>query len=833
MQNTRNQSKFFSLIVGLMIFAGTVSLHAQDFGDLDQKSYYTKIFNRNELKDLASAKKDFLKGRKKDKKAEAHFRKANAYEKIAEQETVIPRKISRLKKKADRQRRRGRRDGFKALDKFLPANKIIFAIYQKKLGNQVLSDPVIKRKADTLKRLANIEFARGNKILAEAKAYDEQRKYRMYLKADSLQYAAIKKQELAFGIIYNDPHAVYELPGEKQEDTDETADNDNDSDKNNEQNDKPEQDNNKAENNNTTDDKNDYEPGDDEQLYKFKYDIILPKLSLTDNEKKSIENAEKTDNEADASLKASEPAFAEIEQLKTEIRNTNDEDKKKELRTKINEKQILLYADLNRAARKRIKAMSNRYHIYKNHLEEAKPKTDPNLIKLAEKYIKNSRRYYQDSKDALGSATFQVYKSDEYLVLMEALQLINYAVQEQENAYSVYFGFNTVPLPDDSVTAETNEQEDSDKTADNELTGDKSDNENKTDPESEKSKEKTSKYNYLGSYVYTLAQPEPRPLVHKEGIVFKIQAGVFKNLLPIEKYQEFEPVSYDVFKNNPYQRFMFGEFRSIEFVENKLKEVREAGFSDAYIVAYVDGKRTSYKKVKEIIEQRELVPESTDNTTADKSDTKYVLPELNYGTGEYDFAEGSDITKTKGLKYTIQFGMYRMPKTNREIKNIAPLAREVTDEGIRYLKGPFDTYEEARNELKEVHDKGFPEAFITAYNNGKYIKVHKAKSIQKNSRKAEEDKSPEVYFAVQLGAFSRELNPDEKKRFDEIAKTRTIHTHKTTDGLTVYTVGKYASYTQVSEAKNKLRKAGYEGVFPVAFKNKKKISVKQALELLK
>ncbi len=812
-------AKFLPLLILLGIWTSIVAFSSYPavypkFGDLKTKSYYTKLFNKSELSDLASAYKKMTKAEKELKKADEDFLKAEGYQKIAE-DAMRPKDIEKYQKKAGKSKQNALERAIKGFEIMFTANQNTFDIYRKKLKTVEVKDELTKKKVEFLSQSAGNDFAKGEKLRQQGASAERQEKYDLYRKADSLQFNALSLQELSFGLIYNDSDAKFELPEDKNEtvvDTDTTKT------------DTTKPDKTKPDNNSNTGDKNEtYNPDTDKNLYKSKSELILPKLSLSKEEKTEFKNSEAIKKEADDITKASDITFLEIENLKENLKKETSQTSIKQIQAQIADKEILVYSEMIKAANLYLQSTENKYNVYKTHFAEARPTNAPDKAKKGLDYEQNAAKLYENSKNTTANATFQPYKSDEYLVLMEALQSALFAVQEQENAYSVYFGFPVEPLPTLSVTDDTK------------STGTDNSDVVKTDttkPDSTTNKSsKTQKYNYKGSFFYTFENPKHQKLVHAKGLIYKVQVGVFKDTLSAKKYKKFQPISYDAFVNNAYKRYMFGEWRTAAQAEQNLTEIKKVGFTDAYIVAYIDGKRTSYTKVKEAVKADETVdkPVSTDSNLK-----KFELPELNYGTEDYDFVKGTDVRTTKGLVYAVQFGLFKMPKTNIEIKYIKPLMQEHTPGGVKYMQGPFTSYDEAAEAKNGIVKKGFESAFVTAYRNGEPVSVSDAKKTEGSTKKNTPTKTEKVYFSIQIGAFAAGITPQAQARFDAISKTYTIISRKDAEtGLTIYSAGQFTDYTVATVEKNKLKAAGYTDIFLIAYKDETKINIADALKLQK
>ena len=69
------------------------------------------------------------------------------------------------------------------------------------------------------------------------------------------------------------------------------------------------------------------------------------------------------------------------------------------------------------------------------------------------------------------------------------------------------------------------------------------------------------------------------------------------------------------------------------------------------------------------------IDEKTETQTdKDKNNTKY-----------------DDITLSKGIIYSVQIGLFSQPKTNEELKMLAPVFQEKTSKGIKYMVGKYDS----------------------------------------------------------------------------------------------------------------------------------------------
>ena len=88
---------------------------------------------------------------------------------------------------------------------------------------------------------------------------------------------------------------------------------------------------------------------------------------------------------------------------------------------------------------------------------------------------------------------------------------------------------------------------------------------------------------------------------------------------------------------------------------------------------------------------------------------------------------------------------------------------------------------------------------------------------------------PRVIFTVQLGAATK---PTSKDR-DRYKKVEDLVERDGEDGMTRFTAGNYTSLDRAILAQNEMRTRGFKDAFVTAYSREKRITIKEALELLK
>lgn len=161
---------------------------------------------------------------------------------------------------------------------------------------------------------------------------------------------------------------------------------------------------------------------------------------------------------------------------------------------------------------------------------------------------------------------------------------------------------------------------------------------------------------------------------------------------------------------------------------------------------------------------------------------------------EGQFAE--DNTIPGGIIYQIQMFSLTHKATVKNLKGLSPVfeSRNASGKYI-YRVGLFNTYNDVLANLNAVKKAGFRNAFIVAYDNGKEIKVTKARSLEAERAKAkaeeEKEKVPEL-FEVRIVPSEGELDMTIAGGIRQQAAGKDISRRDGEDGSVVYVVGPFA-----------------------------------------
>ena len=86
-----------------------------------------------------------------------------------------------------------------------------------------------------------------------------------------------------------------------------------------------------------------------------------------------------------------------------------------------------------------------------------------------------------------------------------------------------------------------------------------------------------------------------------------------------------------------------------------------------------------------------------------------------------------DAGMPKGLVYKLQIGFFKSQLPSNHFNGIFPLSSEKVDNSYyRYMAGNFETYQDAKEALKNIHQKGYTDSFVVGYLDGVKVSINEA-----------------------------------------------------------------------------------------------------------
>lgn len=235
----------------------------------------------------------------------------------------------------------------------------------------------------------------------------------------------------------------------------------------------------------------------------------------------------------------------------------------------------------------------------------------------------------------------------------------------------------------------------------------------------------------------------------------------------------------------------------------------------------------------------QLTQEGFDVAEVVKSDSKGKLNKV-------DNIEDVEIPATTSLGdpkdqtiFRVQIGAFRNKIAKKVFRDVPAVVMLPFEDGInRYMTGSYKNFEEAAKTKVDLISKGYPGAFVVAFQNGKRISLKEAGVVMlpegKNNRAAVNTPSAIdkklVRFSVEIGVYKSAPTPEDKAVLDQLEG---VFTERTDEGLIRYMAGDFNSIEQAEAYQKELVVKGLKEAATIGrFKNAT-ITAQEAIELLK
>ncbi len=305
---------------------------------------------------------------------------------------------------------------------------------------------------------------------------------------------------------------------------------------------------------------------------------------------------------------------------------------------------------------------------------------------------------------------------------------------------------------------------------------------------------------------YTRNNPIPKDVKLPKGVVLKVQVGAFRNAISPEVFKGFAPIVAED-AGNGLTRYTAGLFRDFTSAENAKTSIRSKGYSDAFIVAYLDGKRITIADARRLIGGEITASEigSTNFQAPPSTDVKINVNTVSSNpTSRLGAPVGVERVQSRGdLFFTVQVGVYNSSINPSSVFNISPLNSDALDNGlVRYSSGVYGSVTEAINARNKIVQLGISDAFVTAYYNGRRVSVAEAKNqaVQNGGEVVNTVGNSEV---ISEGTTTPQVRVTNTNKFDVNTKTNSNAPGEREAGKDYYFVqiGPYTSAIPMNEAR--------------------------------
>lgn len=391
---------------------------------------------------------------------------------------------------------------------------------------------------------------------------------------------------------------------------------------------------------------------------------------------------------------------------------------------------------------------------------------------------------------------------------------------------------------------------------------------------------------------YSASNPIPIDQKMPDGLIFKVQIGAFKAPLPDNTFKGLSPVIAQTAPNG-YLRYMAGNFDKYETASGVKNDLKNLGYSDAFVVAYYNGQRIT---LAEALEKLKASGQQIDMATAANSSAgitannniprnTFTTSVTNTGTADTQPAEITrELEQTNDLLYTVQIGVFSKQVTKGQLYNLRPIYTEKLPNGLyRYTAGIYNQKDKLLQDKQRVVDLGVKDAFVSAYYNARKIPFAEAQKLQaENNNLKLEPQNPIIFpgtaiqpttnntntpvnniantpavapfsngvttgpaptadngvktddagisFKVQIGAYKNQVPNDVASKFLNI-KTWPVN-NVVINGLYIYTIGNFNAVSFAKKLKDEAISLGITDAFITVYKDGKKLYGAEAAQYL-
>jgi tetratricopeptide (TPR) repeat protein len=199
-----------------------------------------------------------------------------------------------------------------------------------------------------------------------------------------------------------------------------------------------------------------------------------------------------------------------------------------------------------------------------------------------------------------------------------------------------------------------------------------------------------------------------------------------------------------------------------------------------------------------------------------------------------------------GLIYRIQVAVFRNPVLPAYFKGITPVYgfRASGAALTTYYAGMFRRKADAGKALLSVKQKGFKDAFVQSFSEGKIVSAERAAILEKEWGKKPftiakaagagtpaDTIPPSLMFRVEVRRSPKPLKEDVLDALNKLSANREMETVILEDKTSVYLIGRFITYESASEYADLLVRNGYKDAKVGAWLGTKEIPVETAKDL--
>jgi len=185
----------------------------------------------------------------------------------------------------------------------------------------------------------------------------------------------------------------------------------------------------------------------------------------------------------------------------------------------------------------------------------------------------------------------------------------------------------------------------------------------------------------------------------------------------------------------------------------------------------------------------------------------------------------SHLPLPQGVIYKIQLAAFSNPVAISIFKGMYPLSSEPVSGGkvTKYYTGMFLTLADAQKALPVVKSKGFKDAFIISWHNGRNVPLSRAETLEKTESAKPTEQKVDIQiekesnlYLVQIGTFKGRLPDDISQTVRALAPGKDIVRKTDNSGGFIYSISSFNSSSEATRVKDNLVASGLNNAMVIA-----------------
>ena len=304
------------------------------------------------------------------------------------------------------------------------------------------------------------------------------------------------------------------------------------------------------------------------------------------------------------------------------------------------------------------------------------------------------------------------------------------------------------------------------------------------------------------------------------GLIYRVEIGRYSGDIPEE--DEIKMLMLNDLESTTqgdYVVYMVGKYNSKDEALKREYELDSQGFLDCYILVDNNGKIEKYTPPAPPKPEQEEIVQASDDSLSQENKKIDINQEV----------------KINEPVYRVQIGAFKEALPDQVFAGVDNVISMKDKDGFfRYMTGSFNNKKDGVDYMFQMRARGFEDAFLVVYKNGKrsiefFVPKNNANSNIKNETKKPQQKTQkksEIEFTVQILVTDQALSANQIQKLE---KLNDLQKNKVGSNMFAYYAGSFRKIQDANKRLNEAKSLGFENAFIFASENGVRITIEEAL----